>query len=188
MSEQAVFYHLGEAGNGQKVPAQPTTPERLARIAEVPGELMNAAVALVHSSERYDLNRALNFAQLAAGQAIVDLLAEVEGLTASRQYGRDIINDMTLEARDREAALQAAQATVEQLQQQVAGLEGKLEQGWNLLHYGVAALMADDANGVARCWEEGAKTLYLPTHQDIRPDFAPALPSAAPQPPQSPGN
>lgn len=88
-----------------KIPAQPVTPERLERIKAIPAELMSAAVALVCSSERYDLNRDLNFAQLGAGQAIIDLVAEVEGLTASRNYGRDIINDMTLEAYDLRATI-----------------------------------------------------------------------------------
>jgi len=89
------------------IPAQPVTPERLERIKAIPNELMRASIALVHSSERYDLNRALNFAQLGAGQAIIDLVAEVEGLTASRNYGRDIINDMTLEAYDFKASILA---------------------------------------------------------------------------------
>lgn len=90
-----------------KIPAQPVTPERLERIKAIPSELMSAAIALVCSSERYDLNRDLNYAQLAAGQAIIDLVAEVEGLTASRNYGRDIINDMTLEAYDFKASILA---------------------------------------------------------------------------------
>jgi hypothetical protein len=42
---------------------------------------MQASVALVHSSERYDLNRELNLSQLAAGQAIIDLLARVQPKT-----------------------------------------------------------------------------------------------------------
>lgn len=37
--------------------------------------------------------------------AIVELLDEVDGLTASRNYGRDIINDMSLEAADLEKRL-----------------------------------------------------------------------------------
>ncbi len=129
MSEEAAYYYLGEPSPSGQVPAQPVTPERLTRIADLPAELMSAAVALVSSSEQYALNRDLNYAQLAAGQAIVDLLAEVAGLTASRNYSRDIINDMTQEARDLEAALAAAEAERDEARGRVARLLAEVVAG-----------------------------------------------------------
>lgn len=126
------------------IPAQPVTPERLERIKAIPNELMSAAVALVHSSERYDLNRALNFAQLGAGQAIIDLVAEVEGLTASRNYGRDIINDMTLEAYDFKASM-------------LAELKEAWGQGdWTNIHNLIQSLAAETSAGPPTTGEGGS--------------------------------
>ena len=62
--------------------------------------------------------------------AIVELLDEVEGLTASRNYGRDIINDMSLEAADYEKTIEKLQKEVYRLTDETLAQQRQIDKDY----------------------------------------------------------